>query len=84
MDRLIDIGEDEMWTDFLEEVNKLLHEEKVARHENDAVKLSELCRRIVSYMKSIIIQLIESYFLRQNFDFLAVSEHKTHWYNYGI
>ena len=42
MDRLIEIGEDEMWTDFLEEINKLLHEEKVARHENDAVKLSQI------------------------------------------
>ena len=48
MDRLIDIAEDEMWTDFLEEVNKLLHEEKAARHENDAVKLSEILQRIVS------------------------------------
>jgi 26S proteasome regulatory subunit N5 len=47
MDRLIEIGEEEMWTDFLEEVNKLLHEEKAARHENDAVKLSEICCRIV-------------------------------------
>lgn len=42
MDRLIEIGEDEMWTEFLEEVNKLLIEEKVARHENDAVKLSQI------------------------------------------
>ena len=36
-----------MWTDFLEEVNKLLHEEKAARHENDANRLSELCKRII-------------------------------------
>lgn len=43
MDRLIEIGDEEMWTDFLEEVNKLLHEEKEARHENDATKLSEIC-----------------------------------------
>lgn len=48
MDRLIDIDKEEMWTDFLEEVNKLLHEEKVARHENDAVKVSEICQRIVN------------------------------------
>ena len=48
MDRLIEIGEEEMWTEFLEEVNKLLHEEKAARHENDAVKVSEICCRIVS------------------------------------
>lgn len=59
MDRLIDIGEDEMWTDFLEEVNKLLHEEKVARHENDAVKLSELCCRIVSF-GNLFSQLFQS------------------------
>ena len=43
MDRLIEIGDEEMWTDFLEEVNKLLHEEKEARHENGATKLSEIC-----------------------------------------
>lgn len=47
MDRLIEIGEEEMWSDFLEEVNKLLHDEKAARHENDAVKLSEICKRIM-------------------------------------
>lgn len=52
MDRLIDIGEEEMWTDFLEEVNKLLHEEKAARHENDAVKLSQIWCRIVSMTPS--------------------------------
>lgn len=51
MDRLIEIGEEEMWTDYLEEVNKLLHEEKIQRHENDAVKLSEICCRIVSFIK---------------------------------
>ena len=50
MDRLIEIGEEEMWSDFLEEVNKLLHDEKAARHENDAVKLSEICKRIVSFL----------------------------------
>ena len=48
MDRFIDVGADEMWTEYLEEINKLFHEEKKARHENDAVKLSEICRRIVS------------------------------------
>jgi hypothetical protein len=51
MDRLIELGGEEMWTDFLEEVNKLLHEEKEARHENDAVKLGEICCRIVSSFK---------------------------------
>jgi hypothetical protein len=46
MDRLI--AHDEMWTDYLEEINKLLHEEKAARHENDAIKISEIVQRIVS------------------------------------
>ena len=46
-ERLLELKEDEMWTPFLEEINGLLHEEKSARHENDAVKLSELCKRMV-------------------------------------
>ena len=46
--RLIDIGPEEMWTPFLEEVNTLLIEEKVVRHENDHIKLAEICTRIVS------------------------------------
>jgi hypothetical protein len=29
--RLIDIGPDEMWTDFLEQINDLMIEEKAAR-----------------------------------------------------
>lgn len=55
MDRLIEIGEEEMWTDYLEEVNKLLHDEKAARHENDAVKLSTICKRIVSHFINILL-----------------------------
>ena len=46
-----------MWTEFLEEINKLFHEEKKARHENDAVKLSEICRRIVSISRFSWIQV---------------------------
>ena len=60
MDRLIDIAEDEMWTDFLEEVNKLLHEEKAARHENDAIKLSEILQRIVSYIFIFQVKVIRN------------------------
>ena len=45
---MIDVGPEEMWTPFLDEVNNLLHEEKAARHENDHVKLAEICTRIVS------------------------------------
>jgi hypothetical protein len=46
--RMFEIGHDEMWTPFLEEVNDLMLEEKQARHENDHNKLSEICTRIVS------------------------------------
>ena len=46
--RLIDIGPDEMWTDFLEEINELMIEEKSARQVSDHVKLAEICTRIVS------------------------------------
>jgi hypothetical protein len=46
--RMIEIGPEEMWTPFLDEVNNLLHEEKALRHENDHIKLAEVCTRIVS------------------------------------
>lgn len=52
--RLIDIGAEEMWTPFLEEVNNLLIEEKLVRHENDHIKLAEICTRIVSSIACII------------------------------
>jgi len=39
-----------MWTDFLEQVNELMIEEKKARQESDHVKLAEICTRIVSYI----------------------------------
>ena len=45
--RMFEIGEEEMWTPFLEEVNDLMIEEKQARHENDHIKVSEICLRIV-------------------------------------
>lgn len=45
--RMFEIGPDQMWTAFLEEVNDLMTEEKQARHENDNVKVSEICLRIV-------------------------------------
>ena len=45
--RMFDLGEGEMWTPFLEEVNDLMLEEKQARHENDHIKASEICLRIV-------------------------------------
>lgn len=45
---MIEIGADEMWTSFLDQANDLFLEEKVVRHQNDHVKLAEICTRIVS------------------------------------
>ncbi len=46
-DWLLELEPEEMWTPFHEEINGLLHEEREARHENDANKLSELCKRMI-------------------------------------
>ena len=46
--RLVEIAPDEMWTDFLEQINDLMLEEKAARQVSDHVKLAEICTRIVS------------------------------------
>lgn len=46
--RMIEIGPEEMWTPFLESINALMLEEKKARQENDSLKGSELCCKIVS------------------------------------
>ena len=45
--RMLDAGEDGMWTTFLEQANEMLLEEKAIRHENDHIKSSEICVRIV-------------------------------------
>lgn len=47
--RLVETAPDEMWTDFLEQVNDLMIEEKAARQISDHVKLAEICTRIVSF-----------------------------------
>ena len=52
--QLFEIGSEEMWTPVLEEINDLMHEEKAARHENDHIKVSEICTRIVSKRKPLI------------------------------
>lgn len=41
--RMIELGADEMWTDFLEASNDLFLEEKAARHNNDADRTAEIC-----------------------------------------
>ena len=45
--RLVEIGSDEIWTDFLEQINDLMIEEKAARQVSDHVKLAEICTRII-------------------------------------
>ena len=55
--RMIELGEDEMWTPFLEEINALLIDEKQYRHENDHVKQAEVCVRIVSAINQIYIRV---------------------------
>ena len=46
--RLVETKPDEIWTDFLEQVNDLMLEEKAARQASDHNKLAEICTRIVS------------------------------------
>ena len=46
--RMVEIGPEDMWTDFHEHVNNLLIEEKRLRHENDHAKLAEVCCQVVS------------------------------------
>lgn len=45
--RMIELADGEMWTDFLEEINNLLIQEKKARHEGDNAKLAEICTKII-------------------------------------
>lgn len=51
--RLFEADEGEVWGDFHEQINDLLHEEKTARQETDAFKTSEVCLRIVSCFDKI-------------------------------
>lgn len=44
---MIEIGEEDMWTDFLENVNTLMIQEKQARQDNDSFKGSEICCKIL-------------------------------------
>jgi hypothetical protein len=48
--RLIEIGPEEMWSDFHEQINNMLIEEKRLRHANDSFKLAEVCCNIVSHL----------------------------------
>jgi len=44
---MIELADGEMWTDFLEEINSLLIQEKKARHDLDTNKLAEICTKII-------------------------------------
>jgi len=46
--RMVEVGPEDMWTDFLEKINGMLIEEKKLRHENDHAKLAEVCCNVVS------------------------------------
>jgi hypothetical protein len=46
--RMIEVGPEEMWTDFHEQINNMLIEEKRLRHNNDHANLAEVCCNIVS------------------------------------
>ena len=45
---MFEIGAEEMWTPYLENINKLMIEEKQARQDNDAFKGADICCKIVS------------------------------------
>ena len=47
-EHILELEDGEMWTDFLLEIDRLMHEEKRARQENDHVKLGEICSRIAT------------------------------------
>ena len=52
-----------MWTDFLDQVNDLMLEEKAARQVSDHVKLAEICLRIVSELNYCINQIFYDLFI---------------------
>ena len=52
--RMIEIGADEVWTPFLENINSLMLEEKKQRQENEAFKGAEICCKIVSNLKDAV------------------------------
>ena len=58
---MFEIGAGEAWTPFFEEVNDLMLEEKQARHENDHVKVSEICLRIVSTRQQLSFKHAQEY-----------------------
>jgi hypothetical protein len=48
--RILEIAADEVWSPFFESINDLMLQEKKYRFENDANKLAEVCKQIVSVL----------------------------------
>jgi hypothetical protein len=46
---MIEIGKDEIWTDFLEEANVMFLEEKKTRHDGTAEESSAICTKILNF-----------------------------------
>ena len=61
--RLVEVAADEMWTDFLEQINDLMIEEKAARQISDHNKLAEICVRIVSTLFFYFLVIILTKFI---------------------
>lgn len=49
VNRMIDISKDEIWTDFLEEINVMLIEEKKVRQEGVAEDISKIVCKILNH-----------------------------------
>lgn len=49
MTRLVEIGPEDMWTDFHDKINDMLIEEKKLRHANDHNELAIICCKVVSH-----------------------------------
>ena len=49
---MVDVGPEEMWSDFHEHVNNLLIEEKKLRHNNEHTETAVVCCKIVSILRS--------------------------------
>jgi len=61
------MGEEDMWTDFLEKINNIMLAEKKARQESDHNKGAELCKEIVSILNN------------ENL-WCEVKKHKSNWW----
>ena len=56
---MVEIGPEDMWTDFYEKINNMLIEEKRLRHLNEHNQLATVCCDIVSPFLSIQLNLVK-------------------------